>query len=188
MKTNTKRLVQLGMLAALSLILVYFIHLPIFPSAAFLEYDMADIPILIGTFLYGPFWGLLLTIVVSLLQWLLVSPASGWIGFVMHACATGSFVLVAGFLYRKFHTRGGAALALALGGLTMIIMMIPLNLIFTVRFMGAPREMVVGMLAPVIIPFNAIKALLNGGITFLLYKTIARILRLERKSPALKTN
>ncbi len=47
-RTNVDRLVKLGMLTALSIILVYAIHFPIFPSASFLEYDMADVPILIG--------------------------------------------------------------------------------------------------------------------------------------------
>ena len=72
-RTNVDRLVKLGMLTALSIILVYAIHFPIFPAASFLEYDMADVPILIGTFLYGPWWGLALTATVSLLQWLLVA-------------------------------------------------------------------------------------------------------------------
>ena len=68
MKTrfNVDRLAKLGMLTGLSILLVYAIHFPIFPSASFLEYDMADVPILIGTFLYGPWWGLALTAVVSL--------------------------------------------------------------------------------------------------------------------------
>ncbi|MFQ9412551.1 MAG: hypothetical protein ACLR1T_18100 [Evtepia gabavorous] len=39
------------------LLLVYVIHFPIFPAASFLEYDPADIPILIGTFAYGPLAG-----------------------------------------------------------------------------------------------------------------------------------
>ena len=109
-------LVKMALLTALSLVLMYLVRFPIFPSAAYLEYDMADVPILIGTFMYGPAAGLLLTGVVSLLQWLLVSPQSGWVGALMHFLATGGFVLVAGFLYRKFHTRKGAALSLLLGG------------------------------------------------------------------------
>ena len=104
MTNTTNRLVKLGMLAALSILLVFLIHFPIFPTAAYLEYDMADVPILIGTFLFGPWWGLLLTGVVSLLQWLLVSPASGWVGAIMHFFATGSCVLVAGLLYRRKHS------------------------------------------------------------------------------------
>ena len=104
-RENTGRLVRLGMLAALSLLLVYFIRFPIFPSAAFLEYDMADVPILIGTFLYGPLWGLGLTAVVSGLQWVLVSQSSGPIGALMHFIATGSYVIVAGLIYRHWRSR-----------------------------------------------------------------------------------
>ncbi len=87
-RENTGRLVRLGMLAALSLLLVYFIRFPIFPSAAFLEYDMADVPILIGTFLYGPLWGLALTAVVSTLQGFWYRKVAGVIGVMMHFFAT----------------------------------------------------------------------------------------------------
>lgn len=184
-RENTNRLVHLGMLAGLSLLLVYIIHFPIFPGATFLEYDMADVPILIGTFLYGPLWGIVLTAVVSVLQWLLISPASGWIGALMHFCATGTFVLVAGLIYSRWRSRKGAVTGLFFGALGMILMMIPLNLIFTVHFMGVPREVVVDMLAPIIIPFNAIKTVANGTLTFLLYKSVARVLRIERvENPA----
>ncbi len=184
-RENTNRLVHLGMLAGLSLLLVYLIHFPIFPGATFLEYDMADVPILIGTFLYGPLWGLALTAVVSVLQWLLISPASGWIGALMHFCATGTFVLAAGLIYSRLHSRKGAVIGLISGAVGMILMMIPLNLIFTVHFMGVPRQAVVDMLAPIIIPFNAIKTVANGTLTFLLYKSVARVLRLERvETPA----
>lgn len=178
MTNSTNRLVKLGMLAALSILLVFLIHFPIFPAAAYLEYDMADVPILIGTFLFGPWWGLLLTAVVSVLQWVLVSPASGWVGAIMHFFATGSCVLVAGLLYRRKHTRGGAVLALLAGVVVQVLMMIPLNLIFTVHFNGAPAEVVMAMLPTIIIPFNLIKAGANALITFLLYKSAGKLLRL----------
>ena len=50
MNEKVRKLVTMAMLAALSIVLVYVIHFPIFPAASFLEYDPADIPILIGTF------------------------------------------------------------------------------------------------------------------------------------------
>lgn len=181
MRNNTQRLVRLGLLAAMSIVLVYFIHIPIFPSAPFLEYDMADVPILIGAFLYGPFWGLLLTAVVSVLQWLLVSQGSTWVGALMHFLATGTFVLVSSLIYRRNHTRKSALIGLLLGALSMVAVMIPLNLVFTVEFMGTPRSVVEGMLLPVIIPFNAIKAFLNATFTFLLYKPLSKLFRWEFK-------
>ena len=142
-RTYIDRMVKLGMLTALSIILVYAIHFPIFPTAAFLEYDMADVPILIGTFLYGPWWGLGLTAVVSVLQWLLVSPQSLWVGAVMHFLATGSYVVAAGLIYSHNKTRTAVLFGMALGALLQTLMMIPMNLIFTVHFFnthGRPEK------------------------------------------------
>jgi riboflavin transporter FmnP len=175
-KLNASGLAKLGMLTAVSIILVYLIHFPIFPSATFLEYDMADVPILVATFMFGPWWGLLLTLTVSVLQWLLVSPQSGWVGAAMHFFATGSYVLIAGSVYMRRRTIKGAILGMALGAIAQVAMMLPLNLIFTVHFYGMPKEAVEGMLLPAIIPFNAIKVGANSILTLLLYKRTAKLL------------
>ena len=174
-RSKIDRLVKLGMLTALSIILVYVIRFPIFPAATYLEYDMADVPILIGTFLYGPWWGLALTAVVSLLQWLLVSPQGMWVGAVMHFCATGSYVVAAGLIYSYNKTRAGALLGMTVGAVLQTLMMIPMNLIFSVHFYGIPRESIIALLPTAIIPFNAIKTVANSLITFLLYKRVSKI-------------
>ena len=94
MNEKVRKLVTMAMLAALSIVLVYVIHFPIFPAASFLEYDPADIPILIGTFAYGPLAGVLLTVVVSVIQGMTVSSGSGLMGIAMHIFATSILVLV----------------------------------------------------------------------------------------------
>lgn len=63
--SQLRKLTTMGMMAAVSIILVYCVHLPIFAAAPFLEYDPADIPIFICTFLYGPLSGFILTVIVS---------------------------------------------------------------------------------------------------------------------------
>ena len=173
---STRRITILGLMAAISIILVYFVHFPIFPAAPFLEYDPADIPIFICTFLFGPWWGLGLTVVVSLIQGFTVSAGSGIIGVVMHILATGSFALVAGFLYQRNKTRRTAVTALALGVIVMVAVMSLCNLILTPIFMQTPVEAVLQMLVPVIIPFNLVKAGANAIITFLLYKRLADVI------------
>jgi riboflavin transporter FmnP len=179
---KSRRLAILAMLTGLSIILVTAIHFPLFPAAPFLEYDPADIPIFIGTFLLGPGAGLLLTVAVSVIQGVTVSAQSGVIGIVMHILATGSFVLVAGNLYRRFHTRTGALVALCCGVVTMTLVMALCNLVLTPLFMNAPREVVMSMLLPVIIPFNLAKAGINAAITYVVYKPMARLARIEPKS------
>jgi len=175
-KENLRKTLYCAMLAAISYVLIVFVHFSIFPAAPFLEYDPADIPILIGTFAYGPVAGLCITVVVSVLQGITVSSASGIIGILMHILSTGSLVLVSGFIYKKHHTMKGAVAALGFGSLAMVIVMTGWNLLITPKFMGAPMEAVLSLMLPAIIPFNVIKAVANSIVTFLLYKRVRHIL------------
>ncbi len=174
---STVKLAKMGMLVAISIVLVALIHFPIFPAVAFLEYDPADIPILIGTFAFGPVAGILLTVVTAVVQGVTVSAQSGLYGILMHIIATGAFVLVAGNIYSHGEkTRKKAVIALLCGILAMILIMIPANLFITSMFMGMPREALMPFM-PFIVGFNAIKAGINGLVTFVLYKRISGFLK-----------
>lgn len=174
-RQKTVTLAKMGMLVAISIVLVYFIHFPIFPAVAFLEYDPADIPILIGTFAFGPLAGVLLTIVTSVVQGVTVSAASGLYGIIMHVIATSVLVLVAGLIYKFKKTRGGAVIAMLCGVAAMTLVMIGANMVITPLFMGVPRD-IVWDLMPFIAGFNAIKAGINSVVTFVLYKRISGFL------------
>ena len=176
-KTNTRKLTTMAIMIAVSVVLVYFIHIPIFPQVAFLEYDPADIAILICGFAFGPVAGICVTVVASLIQGLTVSAHSGVYGILMHIIATGALVLVSSLIYRGHKSKKAAALALLLGVCAMVIVMIPANLFITPYFMGVPRQMVIDLLG-FIVGFNAIKAGINAIITFILYKSISRLLKL----------
>ena len=168
---TTRKLTTIAMLAAVSVLLVALVRIP-FPPAPFLEYDPANIPIFICTFLYGPVAGLGLTLVVAVIQGTTFSAGSGVIGIVMHFLATGN-------IYRRRHTRSGAALALVAGVAAMTAVMVLCNLVFTPIFMGTPVEAVIPMLLPVIIPFNLMKGIINAVVTYFVYKPIARLVKHE---------
>jgi len=174
---TTKKLTVLSMMAAISILLIYLLHFPIFPAAPFLEYDPADIPIFMCTFLFGPLTGLLLCVVVSFLQGILISSTAGIVGIMMHIVATGSFVLVAGNIYKRNKTRKNAAIALLAGVITMTVVMCLWNIVITPLYMKIPVSEFLKLLLPVILPFNLIKAGANALITFLLYKRIAGFIR-----------
>ena len=171
-----KKLVVMAMLAAISVVLVWAVHVPLIPVVSFLEYDPADVPILIATMAYGPVAGVVLTVVVSVIQGLTVSAGSGIYGIIMHIIATSTLVLVAGTVYRLRHTRGGAVLGLVLGTLAMGLVMMPANHFITPAFTGWPVAQVDALLIPGILPFNLLKAGLNSGVTFVVYKTVSRYL------------
>ena len=181
MKNEVNRISRLAVLSALSILLMFLIRFPLIPAATFLEYEPGDVPALIAAFLFGPGAGVIVTLVVSLVQALTVSAGSGWIGAIMHLIATGIMVTVAGFIYKRIHTFKGAVIALIAGSISMILIMIPLNLVFTTKFMNVPVEAVKAMIIPVIIPFNLLKASMNSVLTVFVYKPVGKFLRVEMK-------
>ena len=163
---KTLKVVKMGVMVAISVALVYLIHFPIFPVVSFLEYDPADIPILIGTFAFGPLAGLVLT----------VGAGSGLYGILMHVIATGVLVAVSGGIYSRNKTRKTAVIALVCGMAAMAVVMMGANMVITPMFMGVPASAVWDLM-PFIVGFNVIKAGINGAVTFVLYKRIANFLR-----------
>jgi riboflavin transporter FmnP len=56
----------------------------------------------------------------------------------------------------------------------MTAVMVLMNLLLTPLFMMVPREEVIKLLMPAIIPFNLLKAGANSVVTFLAYKPISK--------------
>jgi riboflavin transporter len=174
LKLTTRKLVLMALFVAISVALVYLIHFPIFPSASYLEYDPADIPILIGAFAYGPVAGIVIAVIACGIQALTVSAASGVYGFIMHVIAASALVVAASLIYRYKHTRVGAIIGLACGTLAMAVVMMIANHFVTPLFLGVPTSFVDPILLPVILPFNLIKAGVNSIVTFVIYKAISK--------------
>ncbi|MEA4846770.1 MAG: ECF transporter S component [Clostridiaceae bacterium] len=181
MESKTNKLVRIAVLSALSIVLVMLIRFPIIPSAPFLEYEPGDVPMLVAAFMYGPWAGFVMTVIVSIIQAFTVSAASGWVGLVMHVISTGTFVIVSGTIYKRFHTFKGAFAALAAGSISMVLVMIPSNLYFSVNFYGIPYDAVMAMLPTAILPFNLIKSLANSLLVILVYKPLTRFLKGESR-------
>ena len=167
---RVKKLALLAMFTAIGAVLITLVHFPLFPAAPFLQYDPADVPILIA---FGPVAGILVTVLASFIQAFFLG-GDGIYGFLMHVIATGILVTVASTLYRKFHTRTGAIIGLLLGTFAMGVGMMIANHFITPFYMGAPTEMVDAMLVTVILPFNLLKAGINSVVTFLVYKSVSK--------------
>lgn len=177
MKPNTKKLVTLAMLAAISCITVALFRIPVFPPPVdFLKLEFKDVVIAIGGFLYGPLSALLISAVVSLVEMITVS-TTGPIGAVMNLLSTCSFACTAAFIYKRRRTVNGALVGLLTGSVTMTVVMLLWNWLITPLYMGYPRAAVEAMLLPYFLPFNALKAGLNTALTMVLYKPVVKTLR-----------
>lgn len=171
-KSRTRTVAILGVLSAIAYVLMVVLRVPLIPAAPFLKYDPKDVIIAIGGFLYGPLASLAMSIVVSLAEWFTVSE-SGVIGCIMNIISTVSFVCAAAYIYKKWRTLAGAAVGLVIGVLLCTIVMLLWNyLLVPIYTPYISREAVLGMLAPIFLPFNLLKGGLNAAITMLLYKPV----------------
>ncbi|NCO23750.1 MAG: ECF transporter S component [Candidatus Infernicultor aquiphilus] len=168
---KSKKITNISMLIALSMIAGYFIHFPILPQAPFLLYDPGNVFLLIGSFKLGPKIGVLMCFITALL-FALITGQGGPYGALMNFLATGTLIFVSAQIYLLNHTKRGAILGMILGALAMTLIMIPANLIITPFYLGVEREIVVKMIIPAIIPFNLLKGIISGFLTFILYKRL----------------
>lgn len=166
---DTRSLCGMAILSALSIVSLLFIKFPIFPAVPHLEYDLADVFMLIATFIYGPVYGVVLCAVTSVLQCLLLSPQSIPFGMLMHFISTSSCLVTAGVIYGKKKTMNRALIGMALGVVVWTVVMIPLNIIFVPLQYHIPVSAVFPLLGWTTL-FNFIKSLGNCLVTFFIYK------------------
>ena len=170
---STKRIAVTALFCAVAAICTLFIEFPILPGVTFLKYDPSAIAALIAGFAFGPTTG----IVVSVLPYLVhLATESGVYGTIMAIIATLSLVLPAALVYQRNTTMHGAITGLVVGGVICLACCILANIVVTPIYMGAPREAVIGMIVPTLLPFNALKITLNCVITSLVYKPISKAL------------
>ncbi len=203
-RDKTLLLVQMAMLIAISSVLV-FLCFPLVPGASFLKYDMADVPVLLCAFTMGWGPGLVVLAVASFIQAFLFGH-DGPIGFLMHMVASGTLVLVSYCLYvRLKKTNKAMIIGLICGVLAWVLVMIPLNFIFTPKvLMNVPvgeacrlfldglaggydpaaysevavtaYQAVKGLLLVGLIPFNLLKAGLNSLLLYLAYRNLPKLI------------
>ena len=173
MNSKAKKISTIGMLSALAYASVILCRVPV---VLFLKYEPKDIIIALGGFLFGPMTSFYISVIVSFTEMMTVSD-TGIIGCVMNILASCAFACVAAAIYKRKRTLHGAIAGLAAGVLSMVIVMLAWNYLITPIYMGYPREAVVELLLPAILPFNLLKGGLNAAFTFLLYKPVVHALR-----------
>ena len=170
---SVKQMVMLALLASIAYMMVSLIRIPV---VLFLKYEPKDVIITIGGFLFGPMASFIVSLLVSLIEMVTISE-TGPIGALMNLLSTCTFACTAAIIYKKKHTLGGAILALIGGSILMTTAMLLWNWLITPIYMGYPRDVVAGMLVPVFLPFNLLKAGLNSAFVLFLYKPLVTALR-----------
>ena len=176
---NVRQLVLLAVLTALAYIAVCLIRIP---AVAFLKYEPKDVIIVMGGFMLGPTASLIIAAVTALIEMFTISE-TGIIGCLMNLLSSGCYACTAAVIYKYRRTLWGAVLGLAGGSCAMVAVMLLWNWLITPLYMGVDRQAVIGMLVPMFLPFNAVKALLNSALVLCLYKPLITALRKTRLLP-----
>ena len=171
---STKRIATTALFCAVAAIATLFLEFPILPGVTFLKYDPSAIVALVAGFAFGPGTG----IVVSVLPYLVhLATASGFYGALMAIIATLTLVWPASLIYQHNMSFKGAVAGMCVGAVVCLVATIGANLVVTPLFMGAPREAVIAMIVPTLLPFNVIKIALNCVVTALVYKPLSKALQ-----------
>ena len=135
----------------------------------FLTFDIKDAVLAIASLIYGPVWGVISSALVALLEMITVSE-TGFYGCIMNFLSSASFTFLCGLIYKYRKNMSGAVIGVITGAFTVTAVMVLANLLITPYYMGVPRGEVLQMIPTLLLPFNAIKAVVNGAVTLLIYK------------------
>ncbi len=163
--SNIRKLSVISMICALAYLCMFVLRFKVL----FLTFDIKDAVLSIASLLYGPIWGVISSAIVAFLEMITVSE-TGIYGCVMNFLSSSSFAFVCGLIYKYRKNLTGAVVGVTTGAITMTAVMLLANLFITPYYMGVPRGEVAAMIPTLLLPFNAIKAVVNGAVTLLIYK------------------
>lgn len=191
--STARKVAQIGMLAAIATVLMLFeIPLPFAPS--FYELDFSEVPILIGCFAMGPAAGACIELLKILLNFIINGTLTAGVGEIANFLIGCSFVIPAGIIYRRMHSKKGALIGMVTGTLFMTFVGCFLNAYILLpayaKAFEMPIDALVGMgtavnahitnlftfVAFAVAPFNLLKGILVSFIVLLIYKKISPIL------------
>ena len=160
--------VAVGVFSAFAFVCTVIFHF----KAAFLSFDLKDAVMTVGAMIFGPIYGLAMSVIVSLAEMLTISN-TGPYGLIMNILSSVTFVCVGSFIYSRKRTLGGAAVGMAASVAAMVAVMLGANLIITPFYTGMTASEVAKMIPTLLLPFNLTKGLFNASLVFLIYKPVS---------------
>lgn len=196
-KISTATIVKIGVLSAISFILMY-LEFPLpFLAPGFYKLDLSESVILIGGFAMGPWAAILLELIKNLLNLLIEGTQTGCVGEAANFLIGCALTVPAAVIYKYKKTKGGALLALGVGTVSLVVIGALVNYFvlipaYSAVYFGGNIEAIIGLGAAIFgfvedlftfvmvctSPFNLIKGVLCSLVCYLLYKRVSPILHI----------
>ena len=198
---NTRKLAMIGMFSAIAMIL-HVLDFPIFFAPSFYKMDFSELPILVGSFAFGPVAGVMMEFVKILLKLLLKGTSTAFVGDLANFVVGCSLILPASAVYSFKKTKKSAMIACVIGTLFMTIFGTAFNAVYLLpafsKFYGMPLDTILAMgtevnplakegsivsfVAACVAPMNLIKGTLVSVVTLLIYKPLSPIIKTGHKA------
>lgn len=197
-KSNTskgiRRLAFIGMFSAIAAVLM-FLEFPLPFAPPFYKLDFSEIPVLIGTFAFGPVTGVICEFVKILVKTVIKGTSTAFVGELANLAIGCSLVVPAGIIYKMKKTRKSALISLLTGTLIMTVAGCFINAYVMLPTYAAAFHMPIDELVKMgtavnanvtnlftfvmlcVAPFNLLKGAADSILTFLLYKRISRLIK-----------
>lgn len=150
-----------------------FLEYPIFPPAPWLMYDPSGIVCMIAGFAFGPATGVAVTVISWILH--LVFKFNPW-GVLMAIIAMVTYVLPASLINRDEQSLVKAIVGMVVGAIISLCACIVANIFITPLYTAVDTQTVIGMIIPILLPFNGLKLIINTVVSALLYVPVMRVL------------
>jgi riboflavin transporter FmnP len=191
---RTRKIAACGMFAAIAAVLMFFeFPLPVAPP--FYKLDLSEIPVLIGTFAFGPIAGVVIEFLKIAVKTAIKGTSTAFVGEIANFVIGCSMVIPAGIIYKMNKSRKTAVVGLVTGTLVMAAAGAMINAFvlppaYSAAY-GMPLDAIIGMGTAVnasvkdvftfvlicVAPFNLIKGVVVSVLTLFLYKRISRFVK-----------
>ncbi|MCR5020506.1 ECF transporter S component [Ruminococcus sp.] len=171
-KMDVKGMTILAMFTALGYLCLFVFRFKV----SFLTLEFKDVFITMAGFVFGPLAALGVALAESLLEMVTLSD-TGFLGAVMNFGGSAAFAVTASLIYKYNKSFKGAVIGLIAAMFSMTAVMLVMNLFITPIYAHTTIDEVIGMIMPLLLPFNLIKSALNAAICFMLYKPISQALK-----------
>ncbi len=193
---DTRKMAVSGMFSALAMILMLF-EFPLPFAPAFYELDFSELPILVGTFAFGPFTGVMMEFLKVLLKLFVKGTSTAFVGDLANFVVGCSFILPASTVYAFRKSKRSAVVACIAGTLVMTLFGTAFNAVYLLpafsKLFHLPMEQILQMgaeanpfvkegnllsfVAACVAPLNLLKGASVSIITLLVYKPLSPILK-----------
>ena len=186
MKLNLKNMVLVSILGAISGVLMLFkFPLPIAPT--FMKMDFSDSVLIIGGFLTGPVYSLIMIFIKWIVKIIITSTQTAYTGELSGLILNISFILPMSYFYRKNKTKKTAIMLMIIFSITTSIIAIITNVYMIFPLYGLAGDAIVTPFKALfpfvdsvwqvmlisILPFNLMKIAINSIIALVLYKKVS---------------